>query len=150
MKTIKLILVALIVITYSACNKTKYRSNRIDDNKWQIVTLTVDGVSDNYLPTLKFNDSDIYKEASKGWWYYGEEGHGEIAWQFRDNGKIFEFSNQADHAHGVEDVKAAEQAINYSGVYKVIKLSRNNFEIESNETFGNKGKKVIIKMNRKK
>jgi hypothetical protein len=147
--TIKLLSIAILIITF-ACSKTKRYSKKLDDNKWEVKTLTVDGVSDANLPELKFNESDIHDKASKGWWYWGEEGHAEIAWQIRDKGKTFEFSNQADHVHGFEDVKASEQAINYSGVYKIIKLTRNSFEIESNETYGNKGKKVIIKMERKK
>lgn len=150
MKNLIQIALITIAIVVFACSKTQRKSKKLDDNKWRASTLTVDGVSETALPEIKFNESDIYDKASKGWWYWGEDGHAEIAWQVRDKGKTFEFSNQADHVHGFEDVKASEQAINYSGVYKITKLTRNSFEIESSETFGNKGKKVIIKMERLK
>lgn len=150
MKNLIKLSVILILLIAFACTKTKRYSKKLDDNKWQVISLTIDGLSDPVLPELKFNESDIYDKASKGWWYWGEDGHAEIAWQIREKGKIFEFSNQADHVHGFEDVKAAEQAIKYSGIYKINKLSRNEFEIESNDTYGNKGKIVIIKMERKK
>lgn len=150
MKNLTKLLVTAVLLVTLACSKTKRYSKKLDDNKWMVTTLTVDGISDPVLPELKFNESDIYDKASRGWWYWGEDGHAEIAWQIRDKGKTFEFSNQADHVHGFEDVKASEQAINYSGIYIINKLSRNEFEIESSNTYGNKGKKVLIKMERKK
>lgn len=146
MKRIICVSLLLIVLFVSSnCNKTKFRSNRIDENKWEVTELSVDGQNITPLPTLKFNDCKIYKENCNGWWYLGE-GHAEIAWQFREKGKLFELSNQADHVHGIEDVRAAEQCIQFSGVYDVVKSKRNSFEIKTNNAFGYKGKTVSIKM----
>lgn len=147
MKTTIIIAITALIFTIS-CNKSKRNSKKLDDNKWKAVELSVDGVNVSELPTFKFNDCDIYKEACKGWWYLGEDGHSETAWQFRNKGKEFEISNQADHAHGLEDVKAADQCIAFSGVYNVIKSTRNKMEFESTKTFKYPNQKVVLKIER--
>jgi hypothetical protein len=147
MKTHILIVITTLFFTVN-CNKSKRNSKKIDDNKWRAVELSVNGSNESELPTFKFNDCDIHKEACKGWWYLGEDGHAETAWQFRNNGKEFEISNQADHAHNIEDVKAADQCIAFSGIYKVIKCNRNYMEFESNNTFKYPNKKAVLKLER--
>jgi hypothetical protein len=108
----------------------------------------VDGVNQPQLPVIKFSECEIYKESCKGLWYLGETGHGGIIWQIRDKGKTLEISNQADHTHSIEDVKAAEQCIAFSGVYKIIKSKRKSMECETSTAYGYSGKKVVLKMER--
>jgi hypothetical protein len=138
-----------LLLAMVSCNKTKTVSNRLDGQKWRVTELSVDGVNQSELPLFKFSECEIYKESCKGLWYLGEEGHSGFAWQIRDKGKILEFNNQADHAHGLEDVKAAEQCIAFSGVYKIIKSKRKSMECETSNAFGYAGKKVVLKMERK-
>lgn len=147
MKTLVLITITALFLTVS-CSKSKRNSKKLDDNKWKATELSVDGTSVSELPTFKFNDCDIYKEACKGWWYLGNDGHAETAWQFRNKGKEFEIINQADHAHSIEDIKAADQCIAFSGVYNVIKSTRNKMEFESTTTFKYPNKKVVLKLER--
>lgn len=145
----KLVLFFTGVLLLTACNKTKTVSNRLDGQKWQVTELSVDGVNQSSLTVLKFSECEIYKESCTGQWYLGETGHAGFAWQIRDKGKTLEISNQADHAHGLEDVKAAEQCIAFSGVYKILENKRKNMSFETTTAHAYKGKKVIIKMERK-
>lgn len=147
MKTNLIILGLSIILLISGCSKSKRNSKKLDDNKWKAIELSINDVNVSELPTFKFNDCDIYKEACKGWWYLGD-GHAETAWQFRNNGKEFEIINQADHAHGIEDIKAADQCIAFSGVYKVMKSTRNNMEFESSNTYKYPNQKVVLKIER--
>lgn len=145
----KLVLFFAGVLLLTACNKTKTVSNRLDGQKWQVTELSVDGVNQSSLTVLKFSECEIYKESCTGLWYLGETGHAGFAWQIRDKGKTLEISNQADHAHGLEDVKAAEQCIAFSGVYKILENKRKNMSFETTTAHAYNGKKVIIKMERK-
>jgi len=147
-KIVYVAIFALAIFNYG-CNKTKSVSNRLDEQKWNVTELSVDGVNQPQLPVIKFSDCEIYKESCKGLWYLGEEGHGGIVWQVRDKGKTLEISNQADHSHSIQDVKAAEQCIAFSGVYKIIKSKRKSMECETSNAFGFAGKKVVLKMERK-
>lgn len=140
-------LFALTLLGYS-CNKTKTSSNRLDGQKWNVTELSVDGVNQTQLPVIKFSECEIYKESCKGLWYLGETGHGGIVWQVRDKGKTLEISNQADHSHTIEDVKAAEQCIAFSGVYKIISSKRKKMEFETSSAYAYSGKKVVLKIER--
>jgi hypothetical protein len=144
----KILFFTWLLIAMVSCNKTKTVSNRLDGQKWKVTELSVDGVNELELPRFKFSDCEIYKESCKGLWYLGEDGHSGFAWQIRDKGKTLEFSNQADHAHGLEDVKAAEQCIAFSGIYKVLVSKRKRMEFETSAAFGFPGKKVVLKMER--
>jgi len=146
----KLIVLFAGILFLSSCNKTKTVSNRMDGQRWHVTELSVDGVNQSELPVLRFSECEIYKESCKGLWYIGESGHGGFAWQIRDKGKTLEFSNQADHAHGMEDIKAADQCIAFSGIYKVLVSKRNRMEFETNAAFAYPGRKVVLKMERKK
>lgn len=148
MKNRVIIFCLATVVLLSGCNKTKSVSNRLDDQKWTVTELSVDGVGQTQLPKIKFKECEIYKESCTGLWYLGEEGHAGIAWQIRDKGKTMEISNQADHAHGIEDVKASEQCIAFAGVYKVISSKRKKMEFETTAAFAYPGKKVVLKMER--
>lgn len=149
MKKIKPFFYVILVALFIGCNKTKVVSNRLDDQKWKVTELSVDGINQSELPTIKFTDCEIYKESCTGLWYLGEEGHAGIAWQIRDKAKVLEINNQADHAHTIEDVKASEQCIAFSGVYKIISSKRNNMEFETTSAYAYPGKKVVLKMERK-
>ncbi len=150
MKQVKYLLFILTSALLVFCNKTKSVSNKLDGQRWIVTELSVEGVNQEKLPLIKFSDCEIYKETCKGLWYLGETGHAGLVWQIRDKGKTLEISNQADHAHTIEDVKAGEQCIAFSGVYKIRKSKRNYFEAESMNAYGFSGKKVILKMERKK
>lgn len=131
------------------CNKSKMYSNRVEGNKWKITTITVNGNSQGNLPELLFKDCDIYNESCEGSWITGDDGRAQFAWQFRDRGKTVEIINQTDHVHGFQDVKAAEQCIEYSGVYEVIKCRRKSLSIKGKNAHGHAGEEVSIEMERK-
>jgi len=150
MRAIRNLMMAWVLVLVASCNKTKNVSNKLDGQRWNVTELSVDGVNQTQLPTIKFSECEIYKESCKGLWYLGETGHAGLYWQVRDKGKTLEISNQADHAHTIEDVHAGEQCIAFSGVYKIVKSKRNYMECESASTIGFSGKKAILKMERKK
>ncbi len=131
-----------------ACNKTKRNANRLDGERWKVTELSVDGVNVSVLPELRFSECDIYKEDCKGTWYYGSSGHAKFIWQVRDNGKTLIISNQADHAHTLEDIQAAQQCIDFGGTYKVLECKKKSFVAESAATHAHAGKKVVLKMKR--
>jgi hypothetical protein len=141
--------VILLIIVMLACNKSKKFSNRMGGYKWKIVTLTVNGTSETNLPELLFKDCDIYKETCKGTWISEEGGRAQFVWQFRDKGKVLEIANQTDHAHGIIDVKAADQCIAFTGVYEVIKSKRKSLVLKSTSITGHQGKEVNIELERK-
>lgn len=132
-----------------ACNKSKKYSNRLGGNKWKVVSLKVGGSGVNDLPELLFKDCDIYKESCEGSWINKDEGRAAFVWQFRDKGKILEIANQTDHVHGLQDVKAAEQCIEFSGVYEVVKSKRRSLSIKSSVTHGHTGEEVNMELERK-
>lgn len=140
-KTLGLLLITLFFI--NSCDKNKRYSRRIDDDKWKVTKLTVDGNEQDSLPVIKFNFCDIYEETCEGSWT-SADGKAKLAWQFRDKGKTFEISNQTDHGHDLADVKAAEHCINYTGVYEVVKSKRKYLEIKSLRTYGYNNKVVLM------
>lgn len=144
----KYILILLIFGALYGCNKTRRNSNRLDGERWKVTELSVDGVNVSVLPVLRFSECDIYDEDCTGTWYYGNSGHAKFIWQIRDNGRTLIISNQADHAHTMEDVQAAQQCIDFSGTYYVLYCKRKSFKAESMQTYAFAGKKVILKMER--
>ncbi len=143
-KIYKLSVIIFFVGILLSCSKTKRYSKRLDANKWQVKEITIDGVAESNLPEILFKECDVYNESCEGSWITPEGGRSSFIWQFRNNGKEFEISNQTDHVHNFQDVKAAEQCINYSGVYKVIDSKRKLLYIETTNSFGHKGKVVKI------
>lgn len=118
-------------------------------NKWKVVSLSISGSSVSGIPELLFKDCDIYKESCEGSWISPSGGRAQFVWQFRDKGQSLEIANQTDHVHGFEDVKAAEQCIEFSGVYEVIKSRRKFLNLKSTSTHGYKGQEVILELERK-
>jgi len=148
MKNIIFILTTIGILLSFSCSKTKKYSNRLGGYKWKVIEMTIDGTSDTNHPTILFKACDIYDEICSATWTSAAGGRSQIVWQFRNNGKVFEFSNQTDHTHTLEDVKSAEQNISYSGVYQVIENKRKLFSVKSSVTNGFNGKEVVIKMER--
>lgn len=144
----KYVLHVLIFGALFACNKTKRNANRLDGQRWKVTELSVDGINTTILPELRFSECEIYKEDCTGTWYYGSSGHAKFIWQVRDKGKNLIISNQADHAHTMEDIQAAQQCIDFGGVYKILECKKKAFTAESMETYAYAGKKVILKMKR--
>lgn len=136
------------LITFMACNKSKTNSNKLDGYKWKVKEITIEGVAETNLPEVLFKECDLYKESCEGSWLIPEGGRSSFIWQVRSKGKEFEISNQTDHAHSLLDVKATEECINYSGVYKILISKRKEFVIESSLTVGYFGKKVKISFTR--
>lgn len=144
--------IAVVLFTVSllaSCNKSKKYSKRMDGDKWKVVSLTVAGSEVTGKPELLFKDCDIYKESCEGSWIMPNDGRAAFAWQFRDKGKTLEIINQTDHVHGFADVAAADQCIEFSGVYEVIKSKRKSLTIKSNVTHGHNGQEVKMELERK-
>lgn len=161
MKTLKIILLgAILVIGSVACNKTKINSKRfMKAGEWKVTELSVDGSNEAELPSWEIKECDIYKESCKGEWKNDEGGHAEFVWQFREKGKKFEISRQAEeeddhgHGHGHGDNHAAEeaaaQAYAFSGVYDVVERKKKKMQFETTAALGHAGKKVVIKIEKK-
>lgn len=144
LKLTSLVYVAMLI---GSCDKNKFYSRRVDDNKWQVSELSVNGVKQDTLPLIKFDFCDIYEETCEGSWS-AADGKAQIAWQFRDKGKTLEISNQTDHGHDLADIRAAQQCIRLSGVYSVVDSKRKYLELKSETTFGYPNKTVIMKLKR--
>lgn len=144
-----LVIVICSLIASLSCNKSKRYSKRMDGNKWEVIELTVNGTAQSDQPDLLFKECDIYKESCEGSWIMPNDGRAQFAWQFRDKGKILEISNQTDHIHSYEDLKASEACIAYSGIYEVKKSKMKELTIESTQTNGYKGMTVKIILKKK-
>lgn len=156
MKNLNIFMIAAVMLlTVQACNKTKKYSKRLAGETWAVKTLTVDGTSEEELPTLVFEDCDIYDEVCMGEWTNPEGAHAEFAWQIREKGKIFELSNQSNlegdgHDHGNVDEHAQEEAIlqcqNFSGIYEIKEHKKKSMRFESKSTIGFPGQAVVIEL----
>ena len=73
-KTLTLLLAVGLLAT--ACNKTRTNSNRlIKGGEWTVTELSVDGTSEDELPTWEIDECDIYDESCTGEWANDEGGH---------------------------------------------------------------------------
>jgi hypothetical protein len=138
------VIIALSVLLMF-CDKNKRSSRRLDNDKWKVTTLTVDGKNQDTLPIIKFTFCQIYEETCTGSWS-SSDGKATIAWQFRDEGKTFELSNQSDHGHSLADLNAVDQCIRFTGVYEVVNYKRKYLEVKSSKTYGYMDKTVIMIM----
>jgi hypothetical protein len=143
------VVMLLMIAAFSSCNKSKKYSNRVGGNKWKVVAITINGSTAGNLPELLFKDCDIYQESCAGTWITNDGGRATFFWQFRDKGKDLEIANQTDHVHGFQDVKAAEQCIEFSGIYEVESSTRKSFRIKSAVTHGHAGQLVEMTLERK-
>ncbi len=152
MKKISLIstLAVTILLVIASCNKTQQASERLAGNTWKVTTLTVDGVAEEHLPVLTFEDCDIYGGTScKGDWTY-DSNHAHYIWQFREKAKKFELSNQSDledaHSGGHEAEENIIQCQNFSGVYDVEVRKKDKMEFKTTSAIGFPGQTVILKL----
>lgn len=154
---IKVLLMILpVVAILLSCNKTKINSDRlIDGGEWKVTELTVDGVSEAELPEWEIKTCDIYAESCEGEWKNEEGGHAEFIWQFRNKGKSFEISRQAEtggeagHTHNHAEEEAIAQCYAFSGVYDVDKRKKTSMSFTTNAALGHAGKQVVIKIEKK-
>lgn len=144
---------AIVAVTVVACNKTNQRSKRlIKGGEWKVTELTIDGVSEEELPSWEISDCDPYESVCIGHWENEEGGHAEFAWQFNDKGQSFTISHQAEegeHEHEHADQEAAEQAYHFSGTYEVLEYSKTKMKFTSNETVGFPGQTAVIVIEKK-
>ena len=153
MKTLKIISLSMaILIGFASCNKTKVNSKRlIKAGEWKVTELSVDGSNEAELPSWEIEDCDIYEQSCMGEWMNDEGGHAEFVWQFREKGKTFEISYQADedHAHDHAAQEAAAQAYAFSGVYEVVGRKTKEMQFHTTSALGHAGKAVVIKIEKK-
>lgn len=155
MKTLKIISLSMaIVLGFAACNKTKTNSKRLmKAGEWKVTELSVDGSNEAELPSLEIEDCDIYEQSCMGEWMNDEGGHAEFVWQFREKGKTFEISYQAEdghaHAHDHAAEEAAAQAYAFSGVYEVVESKSKEMQFQTTSALGHAGKAVVIKIEKK-
>jgi hypothetical protein len=144
------VLALTMLLVVASCNKTKQTSERLAGNTWKVTTLTVDGVAEEHLPVLTFEDCDIYGGAScKGDWTY-DSYHAHYIWQFREKAKKFELSNQSDledaHGGGHEAEENIIQCQNFSGVYDVEVRKKDKMEFKTTNAVGFPGQTVVMKL----
>ncbi|MCU0432610.1 MAG: hypothetical protein MUC87_04050 [Bacteroidia bacterium] len=149
-KTIFASLAVVMLLVLGACNKTKQASERISGATWKVTTLTVNGVAEEHMPNLTFEDCDIYGGAScKGDWKY-ESYHAHFIWQFREKADKFELSNQSDledaHGGGHEAEENIIQCQNFSGVYEVKERKKDVMEFTTTNAVGFPGQTVVMKL----
>lgn len=155
MKTLKIISLSMaILIGFAACNKTKVNSKRLmKAGEWKVTELSVDGTNEAELPSWEIEDCDIYAQSCMAEWMNDEGGHAEFVWQFREKGKTFEISYQADedhaHAHDHAAEEAAAQAYAFSGVYEVVESKSKEMQFQTTAALGHDGKAVVIKIEKK-
>ncbi len=144
------------VVFMTACNKTKTYSKRLmKAGEWKVTELSVNGTNEAELPSWDINDCDIYDEPCLGDWENEEGGHSEFIWQFRDKGKTFEISRQAEeeegheHEHDHAEEEAAAQCYAFSGTYEVEEHKKDKMEFKSTSTLGHSGQTVVIKIEKK-
>lgn len=155
-KTIALLVIVLVIAT--SCDKTRSTSNNfISGAEWTVTEMTVDGVTEDELPTWEIGACEIYETSCEGHWKNDEGGETSFIWQIRDQGKTFEISHQGeedddhdghdhDHDHDHAGIEVAMQAYNFSGVYEVIESSTNMMHFQTTVALGHTDKTVVIKI----
>lgn len=154
MKTNKWIILAIVISTLAACNKTTKNTNRLKGETWQVTALTIDGNAEeaDHLPLWEFEDCDNYDEICMGHWVLGDEDEAHFAWQFDEKGSKFSISNQSeaghDHDHEDDDHEGAhspvDQCTELSGTYSVDESKRKTMKFSSDQTIGHPGELVEI------
>ncbi len=158
MKNKHIISIACLLIVFAtSCNKTQQNARKfLKAGYWEVKEIKIDDDSEDDLPKWHIEDCKIYKESCYAEWILDDGGVSEFVWQFRDDGKTFEISNQSalddDHNHDDDDGHdhdgddAKYQCSALSGTYQVIELSKKEMIIESTETLGHSSKKVYIRL----
>ncbi|CAG5086961.1 hypothetical protein CRYO30217_03351 [Parvicella tangerina] len=154
-KMIKYFLLLFVGVSLlSSCNKEERYSKRwmqkeVMSGEWQVSEITVDGVSETVIPTLRIDDCDIYADTCTGQWITGDNS-ADFIWQFQDKGKEFVLYRRdgADCCDFITDISEI-QCYNYSGNYEVIKAKKKEMSFESNTTVGYEGSTVKLVLTRK-
>lgn len=143
-----------IILIAGACNKVKRSTHKLEGT-WKAEVFTINGAAETELPSFSFDDCDAYDEVCEGELFNDEDGHADFAWQFREKGKVFEYSNQASmdgHSHAAGTAHAEEEAVmlsqELSGIYEVIEQDKKHFKIKSSSTLGYNGQEVVIELHK--
>ena len=139
----KLSFILIISLLVFSCNKNKKFSKRLAGETWTVVEITIDSDKQEDLPSLTFNECDIYKDNCYASWKL-DDSSSNFIWQFREKAKKFEISNQSELTTDLE--LAVRQCINFSGVYDVTVNSKTSLTLNSSSTVGYDGEEVIIKI----
>jgi len=143
---ISLLMISILWIT-AACNKTKQHSKWLTGETWKVNEVSIDGQPFNLLPTLSFEDCNIYDEICFGNLQVEGDGIARFAWQVRDKGNEFELSDQTETVNESNE-EAVSFSSSFSAIYKVNSATKKEMELESNNCLRYPGKKVIIKLSK--
>ena len=135
--------IAVMMLVLPSCNKDKRDSARLSGETYNITSLTVNGTAMTSMPTLSFDDCDIYDESCIGHWKAGDGSTADFYWQYRDGAETFEIANISSISSA-----ATYEVINYSGIYTVVNGDKDELELSSSASTGYMGKAVTIKMAR--
>ena len=139
------LLMLTVAIISGACNKTKQHSKWLTGETWKVNELSIDGTPFDILPTLSFDDCDIYDEICFGTLQVEDAGVANFAWQVREKGSIFELSDQTENADESNE-ESVSFSSSFSGVYQVNDADKKSMELESQTCKRYPGKTVIIKL----
>jgi hypothetical protein len=145
-KNISIIFIGLLLIT-TACNKTKQHSKWLTGETWKVSSISIDAQPFDLLPTLTFDDCDIYDEICFGSLKTEGEGTASFAWQIRNKGTEFELSDQTQNVDESNE-EAVSFSSSFSAVYTINESTKKEMEIESSTCLRYPGKKVIIRLSK--
>lgn len=139
------ILSALIVGFVSSCdlNEKAYR-RLLKAGRWHVTNLQSDNTSFTKLPKWQIYDCEDHSNPCLGKWEHQNGSVCNFYYSFTNLGGEFNFypnPNESDMT-----TMAYSQCTNFSGNYKVKKLSKKYFDLESDNTSGYPGKTVTINL----
>jgi hypothetical protein len=145
-KSISIIFISLLFVA-AACNKTKQHSNWLTGETWKVTSISIDGQPFDILPTLTFDDCNIYDEICFGNLKAEGDGTASFAWQIRNKGTEFELSDQTQEVNESNE-EAVSFSSSFSAVFNINKATKKEMEIESSTCVRYPGKKVIINLSK--
>lgn len=151
MKNNKLYTIALLLLSFSlmntACNKTKQHSKWLTGETWKVNEVSIDGDPFDLLPSISFDDCDIYDEICFGTIQLDGTGLANFAWQVREKGSVFELSDQTENVDESNE-EAVSFSSSFSGIYSITTFNKKSMELESKTCKRYPGKNVIIKLSK--
>ena len=141
------LLMLTVAIISGACNKTKQHSKWLTGETCKVNEVSIDGAPFDMLPKLNFDDCDIYDEICFGTLQIENDGVANFAWQVREKGSIFEFSDQTENMNESNE-EAVSFSSSFSGLFNVKSANKNSMELESTNCKRYPGKKVILKLSK--
>jgi hypothetical protein len=141
------LLMLTVAIISGACNKTKQHSKWLTGETWKVNEVSIDGAPFDLLPKLNFDDCAIYDEICFGTLQIENDGVANFAWQVREKGSIFEFSDQTENVNESNE-EAVSFSSSFSGIFNVNSANKNSMELESTNCKRYPGKKVIFKLSK--